>query len=1315
MDNINNRASLIGNQNKIKNQKKNENNVSFAGYKGTLDKTGKKIGEFFLPQDINTKAEKAVLEIFEVVEKTGAQIAAEDKANKNSSKGLAASYPNMSLWEVKEKPIYEVPFNPSEKVELNLDNVKNYFGYRFKLQDEKGNVKYVVDPGEVANARRLDDIQKVDTNQNNKFSIMNKNRPVITTPSNMQLVMFDIVNKGGKEAENVRRNSGIKLSGNFKDVTSEIPNLSKAGYTKIVGTPFTSDTVSSHGYWTKDIYQINEGFGTKNDYDNMQLKSYLNGISIVSDAAEVNESIEGIHFRHALKHKKDSPYSYWFTINDPDKTTIPVGILPKDTKNVGFKIVNSPYGKHKSQYNSDKSTYIQLYDKRFVTEDEAQNNELIKEYKIKNPSMKTNGLKSDDYDTIGAGNIMTPYSVEVNPKELKKEPKSLSDLYFSNIEVIGSNYAGYEQWDGNFDIPKLKYNLDNSDNLSSKNKLKMQQGSCQARDFEIGSGKYWTLDARNTALEYGANIINQFNAKTPEEYMKSMKKAVEEGKLPKNLLDAAHKIDEEVITNVKNGNYRLPGIDVYSNYNDLLLKELMDCPLGILRLADDLKATMDTPWISKRASVPEEVGRSRFEIAKGYNGIKPYENVPKEFKSIYMKSDDLYKDELFNLANQVLKEVSSKSKNKLFDDNGEITDLGRYAINLFTPDIVQYSMYKAMNPKLKFDLQDNNKIDFSKFNKDDLTLKSLKVSEGSSEDEASEVINVLKKGISSIKPEDKEFLVDALTKRLDNLNEDSIKLSHMIIDRTEWGLGWRLDASKDVASFNALRNQEERLDNIWDNVIENWKPFMDGVLSVNPHSYSTAEITDVDHFVNNITPSKINSQNDKILNTSKYPGPTASIAETKFLDKTNITSTANYNYLFSSIPGLFARNSENGQLSGEFNNIQALRSKLDEGWQGRLGAFFDGNLDTVLQSYTFSSNHDKPRILSTLALDLDLFFSKFENGSAHREIASKVLGKKVDDINFNELSAKSIAMGYRIFQEVEKLGNISDKDKKSIKLAIAELSSKTGPGVDTFGTMPINQAIEDTIELASKKYSLSLDKVSKDDLKIGMFKDIIEPAMDKEKSIYKMLVTLPGAPTDFIGDKLGSTGWETPCKNAYQQNRNVVPFSWVSENKESGRRDYIVNYKNDLDEILKLRNKKELSALADGIPHTLPMGPDDKHFAVYRYNDKGSQVISVYTADGANDCNNMKMDRKGVATDYLLLSKNSNIYNGQDSDTTESYDFRKVGIDLKEGTTFKKYGVENSPIYTIRHEDGECRLYPPKGQKIEVTPEDFNTAIFYKA
>ena len=83
--------------------------------------------------------------------------------------------------------------------------------------------------------------------------------------------------------------------------------------------------------------------------------------------------------------------------------------------------------------------------------------------------MKTNGLKSDDYDTIGAGNIMTPYSVEVNPKELKKEPKSLSDLYFSNIEVIGSNYAGYEQWDGNFDIPKLKYNLDNSDNLSSKN------------------------------------------------------------------------------------------------------------------------------------------------------------------------------------------------------------------------------------------------------------------------------------------------------------------------------------------------------------------------------------------------------------------------------------------------------------------------------------------------------------------------------------------------------------------------------------------------------------------------------------------------------------------------------------------------------------------------------------------------------------------------------------------------------------------------------------------------------------------------------
>ena len=50
--------------------------------------------------------------------------------------------------------------------------------------------------------------------------------------------------------------------------------------------------------------------------------------------------------------------------------------------------------------------------------------------------------------------------------------------------------------------------------------------------------------------------------------------------------------------------------------------------------------------------------------------------------------------------------------------------------------------------------------------------------------------------------------------------------------------------------------------------------------------------------------------------------------------------------------------------------------------------------------------------------------------------------------------------------------------------------------------------------------------------------------------MYKMLVTLPGSPTDFAGDRIGVSGYESKAKNYHQQNRNVIPWEYLKPENE---------------------------------------------------------------------------------------------------------------------------------------------------------------------
>ena len=77
--------------------------------------------------------------------------------------------------------------------------------------------------------------------------------------------------------------------------------------------------------------------------------------------------------------------------------------------------------------------------------------------------------------------------------------------------------------------------------------------------------------------------------------------------------------------------------------------------------------------------------------------------------------------------------------------------------------------------------------------------------------------------------------------------------------------------------------------------------------------------------------------------------------------------------------------------------------------------------------------------------------------------------------------------------------------------------------------------------------------------------------------MYKLLLTIPGSPTDFAGDRVGTSGYETKAKNYHQQNRNTIHWEWLEDDKYS----FVKTIYDEIYDIANLRNKPELSAFID--------------------------------------------------------------------------------------------------------------------------------------
>ena len=1504
-------------------------NISFTGHKKKLDKTGSEVQQFYYLFD-HKKYKSCEIELFSLQK--------DDKHN----------------YSVVGEPITLDMSSGSRTVDMQKDarkiKTKDGFAYRFKLTDNDGKTTYAFDNGSV--------IGMFDGEQGNKYNVVLSNRAIINKNGPMQLIMPDSFNpkidgKYPTPAESLKamslyvRNHANKLGGDFDGIIERLDELQKEGITRIVGTPFTKDRVSSHLYWTENAYQIAPNFGTTEDFKKLQEELFSRGMNWIADAALVNEGFGGIHMSELLRKGDESFAKNMFRTEG----TIKLGIIPANSKFTRIKFVNAPFtvenGKViQKQVDETKPTYIQFYDDRLASQEQKQSNEIFTTY-----DNKTTG---NLYDITKHDDAVYPYSIEVDPEELKIKMHSLmestggdvdlSDINTikllsktANFEVETKNQSqGLEVWDGNVDIAKLNFYSCKNDayrfaHLPLEERLRAEQdferGTLAVRDYAINSGKYWTKLTTDTLTEFVSKKLAK-TEETPEAYLSAIQSLVGKG-LPASTTEV---VDLEVLENVLSGDYisrKIENADMKSQFyapgkvsnnyyskDDYILKQAMDFPLEALPFSTNLLGVITSPYIAKKANTEEELGVSRFDLAKSKAQANP--NLPRKYKNTYEKADKMYMEQITPLISQILSGVNG------IEEDGEISDYGRFVVTEIAPDLTKYLFIKALNPKANIKVSEDGKFDFTGVKESDYSLQSLGMSYNSIslEDEANIVMNKLTSGFAAIPQDDIQALKTKIQKRFENRTLNDYLVAEMIIDRTESGLGWRIDATKDIASIDSVRSGVDDMETTWDNVTSFWKKYNTAIREMNPHAYTTAEITDLNELFKrnpdefgfdkglydvskklddkNITTEELknytkrckaiigtdnvngqlpdskalaigegiidaheyllgyndtetrkaieigvkdyvtNNKTTKSINVSTMQNAVSHVldvaeengahftnrkgleesflryllgqhtkydndaeAERKFIEQTGITSVANYNYFFSLLPQLF--HTENFEHGGPTyyatgGDTRELRKKLDTGWGSDFtpstnpGFLFQSPADGIVNSYTFVGNHDKPRVLHCLALDMEMFYTPFvktptklneekvklekdikrltteleaedisKEAKAEKTLIKSNKEKRLQDINDNilpkykraalvlgdekaingQVSGKAIAMGEKLrsaFATTIKDQKLDKDVENAINKAIAHLASGSYLGHDfdaeAFGTRPfeiaINSVLEEASMIASPTTSAKLTQKTKEKILAATLKNILEPAMDKYYSIYKLLTVLPGSPTDFAGDKVGSTGFETKAKNYHQQNRNFIHWEWLD--KENVDYNFIKGFYKETTNISKLRSLPELSALNDGSTVTLPVEAENDwgekngfnpHLTgMLRYNEKDSVVITLHNnylpanyAHADKIANQTSDDKTNSYDKIILCPANANFKQGLKHGMDENSEFKiAYGVDEKTGeikSSSESFFIKKGKLgtkqeyYYLADKDGEPA-------SIKIKPEDHNTVVLYK-
>jgi len=1225
--------------------------VSFTGQKSIVKETGAQKYRFFAPPYDETKYSVA-LELVPVKN--------EKDANGQNTGGLVANGKPVLIRN--SMTVLKYGSYDMDAKDVNLPNT-DMVGYRFVLINKDklkntGNIEasregYLLDSGNVA------------TKGDEKFSYFSKRQGFVNKTGPMYHIFPDSYNV--KDGEDFVRNHFNKAGGNIQGIIEKLNEKDSElePYEMIISTPlFGADDISSHGYWTMNPFQISSTKGTFEDFKELQNVMFDHGKTYVADGAFTSQSFEGPQFQHVLKWGKQSPFYNWFKLDlaDAPNPHIKLGVFPDSLvtkasdknspdykraevlkENTAFKVVNPKYIevnpndrlgaiKRNPDYDPKKPTYIQFYDKRLVGEqgDDIQN--LITNY-------GETGTPENHYDMTEHQDSVLPFYFEVDPEDSRFKTKgaTLQDLdkigYFTSSGTVRKGYDAFFQmdnysittkgqsgsattWDGNVDLVKM--------NISSpRGTDEAIKGNKQTKNYFYNIASYWTKVTNDSLMEHIAKNVGQ----DKDSAFKNMSENY----------DIKYAELDNIYSKAKTGTFNsvfkkeLAG----KTTEDVIKSAVVAFPFESVEFAPDLTAVLSTEYVTPRpkdANADERLSRTEL-LDLANSGVK-----------------DLYENHMEDYLVSVLDKLDKKmpADKKLFEGGNitTLTDYGKVVADIVSVDIMKYGVVKGLFPdtEVQFDKDGTAHYDESLKYKG---VISLSVKEDNPESEAKAVLSKLKKGFDRVAGESNDELVKSLYTRFKDVDMAGLLTAKAVIDRTGSGLNWRFDAAKDVADLDQRRagNPHISFEDCWDGVIDFWGGFIENIRGVNPASYVIAEVTDLWSFYNGIYAKKGDAAIAKDF--GKYVNP--NIAERMLYDKTGATTGSNYDVFYNLYPEFFGQNYEFGTTSLNVNDEGNYYGRLynmqdfmeGNGFSKGLAEFFKtASPQFIRHNHVFVNNHDKPRPFHCVSLDMELFLSDLKTPEAKAE-AQAVTGS--DD--FDHISSMGVAVGKK-YQEIfekgaQKVGIAPNStEMRVIKKAVADLTMGKFLDKDTpdmqrsraFGFSPFDITMKDVLQQAryiAKENNIEWDlsggkkpqskRLSKKEQELlDKTFDELKPGMDKLSSMYKMMMFTVGVPTLFAGDEMAHSGYETPTKNIMLAIRNLVHHEWLGAN--SGKESVKEMYK-QVSAAAKVHKNRELSALADGMPLIAPQD-DNNRGALYKYNDKGSEVLVVYS--------NKRTDRDGM-------------------------------------------------------------------------------------
>lgn len=508
--------------------------------------------------------------------------------------------------------------------------------------------------------------------------------------------------------------------------------------------------------------------------------------------------------------------------------------------------------------------------------------------------------------------------------------------------------------------------------------------------------------------------------------------------------------------------------------------------------------------------------------------------------------------------------------------NGEYK---QYVIKTYAPEIIKHLYAGALDKKA---INGEGKISYDTLK--NVSLRSIQNELNSTPDsvekEKEQVIYKIQKGFN---PSVLDSVKERIKKELDGVSLYDFKLADSLVLQSKAGLNWRFDAAKDIGDLDSVRNKTSNFYDIWPEVESFWTDFIGNVRKYNPASYIINEMTDL-WPLHDINPKTF------VYGKDDY---NPDILENEFLAKTGSTTSSNYSYYFNKLANFVGTNAEKTEGIGNSGNIYALRKTIMDFTTGKKDGsnkFYhtNGNQPDVLNlSHSFVDNHDKPRILHTLPLDVELFHSETVKGNPEYEkLATELTGST----DYSMISPKAVAVAQIMSEQIDK-SKYSKEKKARLKDALAQLTlgaknadDKTAnhKRSEAFGVTPYEISISDLFKRAGIK--------AYDEDIFDFHSSMLSKAMSQQTSMWEMMNAIPGTPTLFNGTEFAQTGWETASKNVYQSNRNPV-LHWIIDKNDGYHKKY-KNYYKKMQAISGMYKLPGLSAVRNGSKIVLDVSGD---------------------------------------------------------------------------------------------------------------------------